>query len=304
MDGGWRSGLPSRQVDLKQLRYFVVVGEELHFGRAAERLGISQPPLSQQVARLEAELEVKLLRRTSRSVALTEPGRLFMQAAQRTLAQAEEAVHVARNAARGEVGCVRAGFVAAFLVLPLAIRRYVRRFPGVKLTLRCMGTAEQVVAVEERRLDVGFVHLPLDRDDLAVDELENYGMMVAMPAGHRLSRSPRVPLAALRGEPFIGFPRASAPGVYDVMMAHLRQAGFVPNVAHETDSLLARLRLVGAGFGVSLLPAYAAQFPRPGVVLRPLQTPLTATIGMVYPRTTPATSLARFIAFVRKVCGR
>ena len=292
-------------VDLRRLRYFVVLAEELHFGRAAERLGISQPPLSQQVFRLEKELGVELFRRTSRRVELTEPGRLFLDEARRTLAQADQAVHVAQRAQRGEVGRLNVGFVPACGVMPVAVRRFARRLPGVKLSLRSMASAAQLAALEAGELDVGFVHLPVDRGALEVEEVQRHPLLAALPTRHRLSRFARVSWRSLEGEPFIGFPRASAPGAYDAILTLFRQAGFGPNVVHETDSLLARLRLVGAGLGISLLPAYASRFPRPGVVLRPLCPPRPyAAIGMAHAprRATPA--LARFIAVVRDVAAR
>jgi len=291
-------------VDLKRLRYFVVLAEELHFGRAAERLGISQPPLSQQIARLEKELGVELLSRTSRHVALTEPGRLFLEEARRTLSHANQAVHVARRAGRGELGRLSVGFVPVCGVIPHAVRRFVRRFPSVSLSLRGMASAAQLTAIEAGDLDVGFVHMPVDRGDLAVEEVQRHRLMAAMPTRHRLSRLRSVAWRSLEGEPFIGFPRPSAPGAYDAIMTLFRQAGFGPNVVHETDSLLARLRLVGAGVGVSLLPAYVARFPRSGVVLRPLRPPRPwASIGMVHAGRTASPALARFIAVVREVAS-
>jgi DNA-binding transcriptional LysR family regulator len=289
-------------MELRRLRYFVALAEELHFGRAAERLGISQPPLSQQIARLESDLGVELLKRTSRSVTLTEPGRLFLEEARRTLCQVDHAAHVAQRAAGGEVGHLRIGFVPACGVIPLGVRRFATRFPGVQLTLRNMATADQVESLVEGALHVGFLHLPIDARGLAVEEVQRDPLLAAIPQHHRLARRSSLSLRSLVGEPFIGFPRASAPGAYDAIRTIFREAGFTANVVHETDSLLARLRMVGAGLGVSLIPAYAKRSPRIGVVLRPLRPPRpVARIGMVHaPRhTTPA--LSRFLSLVREV---
>jgi DNA-binding transcriptional LysR family regulator len=293
------------RVELRHFRYFVAVAEELHFGRAAQRLHISQPPLSQQIAALEKEIGVSLLRRTSRSVELTEAGRRFLQEARETLALARSAVDMARRAARGEVGRIQVGFVPACGVIPTAIRRFLRRFPEVQVTLRSMASAEQLEAVRLGRLDVGFVHLPIAVPGLESELVESHQLMVALPARHRLAGRRTIPWRALQGETFIGFPRAAAPGAYDVLMGRLREAGLVPHVVHETDSLLARLRMVGAGVGVSLLPAYALNFDHPGVSLRPLGKPRTAAeIGIVHNprRVTPA--LKHFLAVVREVVGR
>lgn len=292
---------PSPRIELRHLRYFVALAEELHFGRAAQRLHISQPPLSQQIAALEKEIGVPLLLRTSRSVDLTEAGRVFLVEARQTLAQARSAIDLARRAATGEVGRLQIGFVPACGVIPAAIRRFTRLFPSVQVTLRAMPSAEQADAVEHGRLDVGFVHLPMEVSKLSCEPVESHALMAALPARHRLSRRRTIPWRALEGETFIGFPRAAAPGAYDALMSRLREAGLVPRIAHETDSVLARLRMVGAGLGISLLPAYARNFKQPGVSLRPLGPPAAAaTIGMVHcpPRHTPA--LGRFLEVVRE----
>ncbi len=288
-------------MELKHLRYFVVLAEELHFGRAAERLRISQPPLSQMVRRLEQELGVALFSRTSRNVELTEPGRLFLEEARRTLSQAAHAVRVAQEARDGEVGHLEVGFVHACGVFPLAARKFARRFPGVKLTLRHMSTAEQVASLVRGTLDVGFVHLPVNRDGLVVEEVQRDALMVALPVRHALASRSSITWRSLADQPFVGFARAAAPEAYDALLLFLRQAGFSPHVVYETDSLLARLRIVGAGFGVSLVPAYAVGFPRPGVVLRPLAPPRPRVgIGVVHApsRVTPA--LQAFLAMVRE----
>jgi DNA-binding transcriptional LysR family regulator len=190
-------------------------------------------------------------------------------------------------------------------VIPRAVRRFVRRFPSVQLSLRSMASAAQLAALEAGDIDVGFVHMPVDRGSLAVEEVQRHPLLAALPTRHRLARLSSVSWRSLEGEPFIGFPRQSAPGAYDAIMTFFRQAGFGPNIVHETDSLLARLRMVGAGLGVSLLPAYAAAFPRSGVVLRPLRRPRPwASIGMVHARRPASPVLGRFIAVVGEAAAR
>ena len=292
-------------MELRHLRYFVALAEELHFGRAAQRLQISQPPLSQQIAALEREIGVPLLRRTSRMVELTPAGGAFLEEARQTLDQARNAVEQARRAALGEIGRLQVGFVPVCGIIPVAIRRFMTKFPEVRVTLRNMGSAAQLDSVLHKRLDVGFVHMPITMAGLESEPVESHVLMVALPERHRLARQRTISWRALDGEPFIGFPRAAAPGAYDTLMGRLREAGLIPNVVHETDSLLARLRMVGAGVGVSLPPAYASNFNRPGVVLRPLGPPRTvADIGMVHcpPHITPI--VTRFMATVREVVAR
>lgn len=287
-------------MELRHLRYFVALAEELHFGRAAERLQMSQPPLSQQIAALEKELGVPLLRRNSRSVELTEAGRRFLEEARQTLAQARHAADVARRAARGEVGQLRVGFVPVSGVMPVAIRRYTRQFPDVRLSLRCMASAEQLTALLHGALDVGFVHMPIDVPGLEAEAVQRHPLMAAIPRSNPLSRCSSIAWRALEGEAFIGFPRASAPGAYDMLLGRLREAGFHARIVHETDSLLARLRMVAAGLGISLLPSYAARYPHPGVVLRPLEPPIPcAAVGVVHCPTHATPALERFLRVVR-----
>ncbi len=287
------------------MRYFVALAEEMHFGRAAARLQISQPPLSQMLRRLEGELGVALFRRSSRSVELTEPGRLFLEEARRTLAHAAHSVRVARQAHGGEVGHLEIGFVPACGVFPAAVRAFARRFPGVRLTLRHMSSAEQLSSVARGALDAGFVHLPVSRDGLVVEEIQRNELLVALPSGHALASRRQIPWRALNGQRFVGFPRASAPEAYDVLLTRLRSAGFHPEVVFETDSLLARLRIVAAGFGVSLVPDYAADLPRAGVVLRHLSEPAPRVgIGVVHSETRVTPALASFLAVVRETTAR
>jgi DNA-binding transcriptional LysR family regulator len=292
-------------VELKHLRYFVTLAEELHFGRAATRLQISQPPLSQMIRRLENELGVSLFRRSSRNVELTEPGRLFLAEARRTLSHAAHSVRVARQAEHGKIGHLEIGFVPACGVFPRAVRTFARRFPGVRLTLRDMSSAEQVSAVARGVLDVAFVHLPVGRDGLVVEPVQRNALLAALPEGHPLASRRQISWQALAAEPFVGFPRASAPEAYDSILARLRRSGFTPQVVYETDSLLARLRVVAAGLGVSLVPDYAARLPREGVVFRPLAEPAPLVgFGTVHDpeRTTPA--LSAFLAVVRETAAR
>ena len=200
-------------MELRHLRYFVAVAEELHFGRAARRLEMAQPPLSIQIQRLEKELGVKLLERTQRHVGLTAAGRVFLERARRVLEQAELAVHAAQRAGRGETGSLAVGFVgsATYGVLPEVLRLFRRRFPDVDLMLYEMGSTAQQRAVVEGRLHLGLIRTP--RDNAGLDEalaqqvVQREPLVVALPKGHALTRLETLPLIQLAAEPFILFPR-------------------------------------------------------------------------------------------------
>jgi DNA-binding transcriptional LysR family regulator len=173
------------------------------------------------------------------------------------------------------------------------------------VTLRNQESSEQLEAILRGRMDVGFVHCPISVPGLECLTVESHALVVAIPTRHRLSAERTIAWRALQGEPFIGFPRAAAPAAYDVLRGRMREAGLEPHVVHETDSLLARLRMVGAGLGIALVPGYAARFPRPGVTLRPLRPPrAVAQIGMVHCPAHLTPALSRFMDVVRDLSGR
>ena len=247
----------NRGLELRHLRYFAVLAEELHFGRAARRLGIAQPPLSQQIRRLEELLGARLLDRTSRRVQLTDAGRVFQVEAARVLAGAEMAVESARRASRGEAGSFRVAFAATvmFLALPRIIREFRDRFPLVQLDLREMPTGPQLTALLEGDIDLGFVREPEPNPSLALVTVMREPLRIALHKGHRLARRARVGVRDLADEPFVLFPQDLAPGLHRQVITICREAGFVPRVVEESRELYTSVSLVEAGIGVSILPA-------------------------------------------------
>ena len=199
-------------MELRTLRYFVVLAEELHFGRAAQRLAITQPPLSLAIRGLEDELGVILLARTRRRVALTHAGSTFLEQARGILARTAEAVQLAQAADRGDVGRLTIGFMSAsiFTLLPAVLREFAARHPGVRLDLRELTLPQQIAALRSGNLDAGFVRPPVTDADLTATPLLEEPLRVALPAGHRLTASKRVRAAELAGEPFVTFQRAPA----------------------------------------------------------------------------------------------
>ena len=248
-------------MELRHLRYFVVLAEELHFSRAAQRLGISQPPLSQQIRALELSLNARLFERTNRRVELTEAGRALLVEARATLDQAERAVNIVGQAQRGEIGELKIGFapsaplIAPFTATILAFRKAA---PGVRLVLNEQVTTQQIDALLERRLHVGFIRspsIPDLPDAIAAIELYREPLSVFMRADHPLARHRAVPLKALAAEPFVFFPRSHGTSLHDQVFALCRKAGFIPRVDQEARGNATILGLVAVGLGVSILPA-------------------------------------------------
>lgn len=251
------------------LRCFVVVAEELHFGRAAERLGMAQPPLSQRIQRLERELGVRLFDRSSRKVELTAPGRLLLDEARDILTRVDRVYSVAERARRGEAGTVRAGLPSDLggPIVAALIAAFRDRRPDLRLDLREIGTAGQVRALAEGALDAGVVRHPCDSRDLELGPMLGRTLGVLLPAGADLAASPEVHLADLGGRDLVVPPRAEAPGAHDELLAACRRHGYRPGAVHEARHPQFALGLVLAGTAVALVPRAD---DTPGVTWRPL----------------------------------
>lgn len=262
-------------MELRHLRYFRAVAEELHFGRAAQRLGIRQPPLSQQIRALEADLGVSLFDRNSRRVQLTAAGEALHAAAGDLLASVDAARLAVRRAGDGETGELVLGFVgsATNFLLPLAVRRFRKRYPHVALTLLEMTTAEQIRALHDGALDVGLLRPPLASADEQGLELEVVGaerLVVAMPADHSLAGERSIAVDRLAHDRFVHFPRSLGPGLYDQISRYCQQNGFTPLVVQEAVQMQTIVALVAAGLGVALVPSSVARLRRSEVVYRSL----------------------------------
>jgi DNA-binding transcriptional LysR family regulator len=294
-----------KSMELKQLKYFVAVAEELHFTRAAARLKMAQPPLSFQIRQLENELELRLFERTKRKVALTSAGRVFLHEAYRLLGSASAAVRAAQRAYRGETGRLHLGFVgsAAYRLLPALVRRYRAEYPEVQLTLHELSSAQQGEAFEAGRIDVGLVHPPV-REDLAVtvETILREPLVVALPDHHPLASRAKVPLAKLADEDWILFPRQVGPGFHTrVIQVCQKGAGFTPRVVQEAPQMASIIGLVAAGLGLSLVPASLTELRRSGVVYRTLTTKATLELAMAWRRDTDHPIITPFLELVRAV---
>lgn len=254
-------------MELRQLRYFVAVAEELHFRRAALRLHVAQPPLSQQIQRLERELGSELFRRTRRKVELTSAGEVFLAEARRTLVHAERAEEAVRSAARGEAGWLRVGFVGSisYDLLPRLLREFRERYPRVQMELRQLTTEDQVEGLRRGDIDVGLVRELESVEGLTVVPLLKEPLLAALPDNHPLSERESVSLAELSEERFITVPRSQAPRLYDRFVYLCHTAGFSPRISQEALQFPTILGLVAAEMGVSTTPDAVRSFQKTGV---------------------------------------
>jgi DNA-binding transcriptional LysR family regulator len=266
-------------MELRHLYYFIAVAEELHFSRAAERLHISQPPLSQQIRSLEDELGVKLFERTKRQVHLTEAGKVFLERSYLVLAQLEQAIAVTQRIGRGEVGRLAIGFVdsATYTVLPEILRIFREQFPAVELRLHEMTTAQQIQALHHKQVDIGIVRSAISESGLSVECLLQESLVLALPETHPFSAQTTVSLSALADELFILFPAKMGPILYEQIIHMCQQAGFRPKVAQEAVQMQTIIGLVAAGLGIAIVPASMQNFHRSGVIYRPLQEQILKT---------------------------
>ena len=260
-------------MELRHLKYFVAVADELHFGRAAKKLHIAQPPLSQQIMNLEEELGFKLFDRSKRTIQMTAAGSHFLKEARQVLLHVEQAAEAARRIHHGKSGRLVVGFVGSVIhtFLPEGLRLFRERFPEVELVLHEMNTAEQMMSLHAKRIDVGFFYTS-DREDplLASRTLTLAPLLVVLHNKHPLSGRRSVNIRDLIHEPFIANTRSSEPVVRDAFISLCHSAGFSPRIAQEAGHVQTVLGLVAAGLGVCLLPDFIKNIRRPGVQYIPL----------------------------------
>ena len=259
-------------MELRQLRYFIAVAEELSFSKGAQRAGVSQPPLSRQIANLEAELGARLFDRDKHSVRLTEAGRVYYAEAIKTLAAVDRTVHMTQRAAKGLTGSLSLGFggSVAYTFAPSALRKFRDLYPGVELSLHNTPMTSQLDRLKEQSTDVGFVMLPVQDKSLQTRLLLRDPLVVVAPVGHPLTKSKTVGLRAIEPYELIMFPRGGGFGFFSHIMAICKKAGFVPTVAQEVAPMESVIGLVAAGVGISVVPSVAKRLLITGVQYRPL----------------------------------
>ncbi len=242
-------------LDLGDLRSFLILSEQLHFRRAAEILHVSQPALSKHIRRLEDRLGGQLLIRRSRGLHLTPAGKVLMQHARQIVEDSASAERITRLALKGEAGTLRIGFGIAVLArgLPNLMLRFRKRFPNVDLSVRNMSTSDQLRALSDRKIEVGFVRLPVRAEDIATVPIVKERLMIVL--SEHATHNAKDGLAALSGAPFILPCRADSASFYDHVFHTCRAAGFMPTIVQETDVFFTALNLVRAGLGVSIAPS-------------------------------------------------
>jgi DNA-binding transcriptional LysR family regulator len=244
-------------MELRDLRYFIAVAEELHFGRAAARLHISPPPLTQHIKRLEAMLDVSLFNRTKRSVALTPGGAALLVHARQLLAQADSLANIVQRASLGEAGYLRTGVIGSSIFSNARTLQALlaKRLPDVRLVWHELSSREQIEAIQRDRLDLGFIITPIDHEGLVVRAAIREPLVVVVPSSHPLAVRKSIRLESLKHEAFVLCPRHVSPGYYDRFISACNAAGFSPNVVHHAEHMLTYIGLVALGAGVSIVPA-------------------------------------------------
>ena len=290
-------------MELRHLRYFVAVAEELSFTKAAQKLRLAQPSLTRQVRNLEDEIGVRLLDRAANRIALTEEGRLFLFESKKLLATSLEIVATVQRMKRGESAHLNIGYIANihYGLLPATLGAFRKLCPRVALNLFDMTCAEQFQALESLKIDLGFVGLrpALSNRDLLAEGVAYDTMLVALPEGHPLAKKPKLKLADLAPQFFIGMSAKTHPGAREWLLATCQGAGFEGRILQEADVEPTAIRFVADGMGVALMPEQVTGLPHEGVVFRPLVPPLLRESTIAWRADNPSKPLQDYIRIVK-----
>jgi DNA-binding transcriptional LysR family regulator len=295
------------EIEVRHLRYFVAVAEELHFGRAAQRLHIAQPPLSQQIRRLEELLGYPLFERTSRSVALTAAGKLLLERARRTLSNLHRDFEETRSIGRGEVGSLHIGFVGSAMLttLPEIFRRYRKAYPKVRLQLHESFTAMVVEGLQNGTLDVGLLRDGDATEGLTAEPIFHEPFVAVLPAAHPRAKQRTISAGDLREEPFVYYPRSAGRRAFERPFLYCEEFGFQPRIVQEASHWLTILRLIASGLGVSIAPECVRQIASAEIVCVPLERSrkhgvVTSQIEMAWREGERRPIVERFAAIVEE----
>src|SRR5438876_3391370 len=294
-------------MELRPLRYFVAVAEDLNFTKAAAKLRLAQPSLTRQIHNLEEEIGVRLLNRSKSRVALTEEGRSFLVDARRILALATESVLAVQRLSRGETGQLNIAYLSNFdfELLPETLGAFRQTFPHVALNLFDMTPAEQFRALEARKIDLGFVglHPQAAHRDLKWESIARHRTLVVLPAKHRLARKRRVNLGELKTMFFVGMSEKTHPGFREWLYGKFEPAGFTPRILQDAELEPALMTFVAEGLGVSLAREHIKKLPHPGVALRPLAPPVKSDYCIAWNRNNDSRALQQCIQIVKNLAA-
>ncbi len=262
--------------DIRQLRHFIAVAEEKHFRIASERLNMTQPPLSLSIKKLEEEVGVLLLDRSTKHVDLTPAGEVFLNGAYETLAKVDQISNDAKRAAEGLIGRLNIGFVgsAIYDALPTTVRHFREQYPDVELDLFEMSTIEQLEAISTGEIDVGFLRPPVAGSSLyQLQTVQKEHLIAVMPTSHHLASQPTICLSDLAEDGFILFPQKTSPNLHALVLFACREAGFAPKISQTAHQIQTQISLVSAGLGVALVPECAQKAAHQGVVYKNISGP-------------------------------
>ncbi|MGF1673745.1 MAG: LysR family transcriptional regulator [Rivularia sp. (in: cyanobacteria)] len=295
-----------QNIELRHLRYFLAVAEELNFGRAAERLNITQPSLSRQIQNLEKELKTILFERNQRQIKLTVPGQIFLIEVEQILVRFDQGIRIINRASRGEIGQLTVGFQGSSVydIIPISIKAFRDRFPEVEVIMQPMETSQQVIAIAENNLDVGFVIPPITDANLKVEILLEEPLVLALPENHPLASQSEIPITALANEPLVLASRDRGCGLHEQIFDIYQRVGLRPNVVCAAREMQVMLGFVAAGMGISLLPSHVKNFQRTGVVYRVLtpEAPI-AGLGIAWKSENITPVLSTFLEIVRDIAN-
>jgi DNA-binding transcriptional LysR family regulator len=292
-------------MELRHLTYFIAVAEEMHFGRAAKRLHISQPPLSQQIRQLEEEIGVRLFNRTKRRVEITPAGMVFLVEARRIMTMSKDAVRRTIRADKGEIGRLAMGFIgsANYSVLPQMVREFCKQFQNIELSLTEMSTSDQLKALVDGTIHVGFLRAPegIKEKGLTIEPVFREPIMVALPRNHHLKRELSLTLRQLAKDSFIMVPRQIGPGFFDHVIVLCQKEGFSPNIVLEASQYHTVIGLVAAGLGIAVIPGSMQRSRIDGVLFRKLSGGMETVLDMAWVTGNQSLILQNFIHVARKV---
>lgn len=290
-------------MELRHLRYFLAVAEELHFGRAAARIHIAQPPLSRQIQQLEEELGIELFRRTKRSVELTDAGKIFLKEVYNVLESLERGISKAKLASQGEAGWLTIGSIgsAYYVVLPRVLREFRRNYPEIELILQSLESPEQNQMLLENRIDVSFGRFSKPEKELVFETIYKEELVVALPPGHHLARKKVLSFSDLKNEPFILFPNLPSAHAENTLQAFASE-GLSPKIIQTVKEMYIALGLVAAGIGITLVPSSVKGTQQKGIVYIPLRKPAPVLeLMMGYREQDDSPVLKRFIETVHSI---